>query len=341
MKTIICLPALDWGWMFQRPQQMMRQFARHGWKVVYCNRTEGSGYLEEVEPNLFVCSHFPRLMAGKSRFDIVWAPWPHWAHLRGHFKEKLFIYDRMDRFPGWGADEERMWQCCDLILAAGEELWAEAGQKHGQVYLVRNGCDPKIFQTQYQIPSDIRSVQRPLIGYAGALTDWVDMDLINLVAGEFSGGSIVVLGATLGDVNLEFYPNVQYLGQKKYHDLPAYLQHLDVGIIPFYLDGVSLASNPIKMYEYLAAGKPVVATNLPEVKNCSLVRVAANPDEFVFQVKRAIIEDSPRLASVRKQWAFANSWDNRFHQVEATVNKLLRGKVWQRMIEGVRKRNSG
>ncbi|MHB1420564.1 MAG: glycosyltransferase [Bacillota bacterium] len=341
MKSIICLPALDWEWMFQRPQQMMRQFAAHGWKVVYCNRTEGANFLDEVERNLFVCSQLQRLLAEEARFDVVWAPWPDVAHLRGRFKEKLFVYDRMDRFPWWSAEEERMWECCDLIVAAGEELWKDAKQKHRHVCLARNGCNPKSFQKLNQLPDDLRGIHRPLIGYAGALADWVDLALLNRVAEEFSEGSVVVLGAMLGSVSPNFLPQVRYLGEKNNYALTAYLQHMDVGLIPFKLDGVTLSSNPIKMYEYLAAGKPVVATNLPEVKKCPLVWVAANPGEFIHLVKRAVTENSPRMATIRKRWAAANSWENRFRQVEEVINKMLQRKVWKRVIDCARMRNFG
>src|SRR5213078_3256659 len=112
------------------------------------------------------------------------------------------------------------------------------------------------------VPPEIASLPRPVIGYFGLIADdWVDVPLIEHVAREFPGASVVMLGKVTADVSaLAKIPNVHLLGRKPYASLPAYCKGFDVALIPFPINEATLNSNPLKAREYLAAGLPVICT---------------------------------------------------------------------------------
>jgi glycosyltransferase involved in cell wall biosynthesis len=130
-----------------------------------------------------------------------------------------------------------------------------------------------------------------------------------LVGPQYSGA---ISGSDAGIDSLAETPNVHLLGPRPYPDVPAYLEAFDVATIPFKISGLTEDTNPIKLYEYLAAGVPVVSTPLPEVLAVPGVRVAQSPEDFVTQIGAALQErDDPQLRAARMAVAAENSWQKR------------------------------
>jgi glycosyltransferase involved in cell wall biosynthesis len=137
--------------------------------------------------------------------------------------------------------------------------------------------------------SELTSLKHPTIGFIGAIYEWIDFDLICQIAETHPEYSVLLVGPVkFGQAQMEKYSNIIMVGTKPYETLPTYLSNMDVCLIPFKLNDVTLSSNPIKMYEYLAAGKPVVSTPLPEVQqNASeIVYIGKNNEDFIKKVDR-------------------------------------------------------
>jgi glycosyltransferase involved in cell wall biosynthesis len=156
---------------------------------------------------------------------------------------------------------------------------------------------------------------KPIIGYFGAISDWFDVDLIAYCARIRPKYNFVLIGSTFGaDTNkIEYLENVFLLGERAYQSLPGYLAYFDVCLIPFKLIPLTMATNPVKFYEYLSSGKPVVSVRLPElIEYADCCYLADNAEEFVAQIDEAYqSKDDLELKNMRLELARNNSWDSR------------------------------
>jgi glycosyltransferase involved in cell wall biosynthesis len=122
-------------------------------------------------------------------------------------------------------------------------------------------------------------------------------------------------------------PNVHLLGELPYATLPRWLHRFDVATIPFRLTPLTLATNPVKLFEYFAAGKPVVATALPEIEPYRhLCYLVDKPEDFAAQIEAALAERDPGLVAARVEVARANTWDARVVHLEALIIEVLAGR---------------
>lgn len=246
------------------------------------------------------------------------------------------VYDCMDAwgdFPDSLSDakwrtqivnaEKALLDRAELVFCSAAGLFeSQRSRSTGRVVLLRNGADIDHFApAERSVPSDIAEIQGPIIGYVGAVAEWVDFELLGEVARLRPEWSIVLIGPSfkgrsMGDSRalsaIESIPNVHLLGPRPYEDVPAYVQSFSVATIPFKLNGLTRDTNPIKVYEYLAAGVPVVSTSLPEVESMRDVRLADTADQFVRACEAAMAErDDRELVARRIESAACNSWERR------------------------------
>lgn len=216
----------------------------------------------------------------------------------------------------------------DIILTSSQRLYTYWHPRKNATYLVQNGVDIDAFGTHSQDASHSTSIDalnhELVAGYHGYIGRWFDFFLMQQVARALPKVKFVIVGPVDPEVRSEFsqltaLPNVDYLGPKPYPLVPGYVRAFHVGIIPFVLNDVTLATNPIKMYEYLAAGKPVVGSALPELEDVSrpgVVEVAHNADEFADRLTRALsISDNKSLTLARQDLARQNSWQRRYETI--------------------------
>jgi glycosyltransferase involved in cell wall biosynthesis len=176
---------------------------------------------------------------------------------------------------------------------------------------------------------ELSTLRHPVIGFIGALYNWIDVDLICRIAEVHPEYSVLLVGPVAAESNqLEKYSNIVTVGAKPYGILPSYLSNIDVCIIPFKLNDITLASNPIKMYEYLAAGKPVVSTALPEVLKVAsdLVYVSKDEVDFIKKIEMAILElehNNDTSVTARMNFARKNSWESRVEVMEKFLHELV------------------
>ena len=166
---------------------------------------------------------------------------------------------------------------------------------------------------------------RPVIGFFGLLAEWVDQSAFEACARAHPQGSVVLLGKVAPDVNLaslRSLPNIHLLGRKKYEDLPRYCRGFDVAIMPFKLNELTLSANPLKVREYLAAGLPCVASDLPEVSKIGLCKIARSPEDFVRKVDECLAE-GPGPRRERAQKMFFDDWEMRVDEIRVHVGRAL------------------
>ena len=260
---------------------------------------------------------------------------PSWTPLALAVRERLgwpLVYDCMDdwaTFPGIGpgviAQEEILAAAADLVLASAARLEEKWRPRARATLLVRNAADSAHFTAPVAEHPDLVSLPHPRIGYFGALAEWLDLGLLERVAAARPGYQFVFAGGVFGlDLSrLEALPNVRLLGQRPYAEMPGLLAGFDVGIIPFRVDAVTAATDPVKFYEYLAQGKPVVTTPLPELADrARLFYPARDGEEFLALLDRAVAEDDPALRSARRDYARQNDWTARRELVATALARL-------------------
>jgi glycosyltransferase involved in cell wall biosynthesis len=214
----------------------------------------------------------------------------------------------------------------DLVITTSATLCEERRQFNPNTHWVPNGADIQHFSQPAEPVRELARIQQPIVGFIGGLSQWVDMDLITRLAALRPGLTFVLIGPIGTDVSAAAaLPNVILLGPRPYETLPSYLAAMDVALIPFKQDRVTFHADPIKAYEYLAAGVPVVATEMPALRRLDhVVFLAATPDAFAAQIDAALREshDLQRRAE-RQAEAARHSWASRFAQIDVLLQETF------------------
>lgn len=329
MPTIIYPPTIPWSWMFQRPQQLLGQFSAYGHTVLY----EDFGNFPEAKirrlsPSLLICQGISAMDISHPRPRILWITVPSHINLMPAYNPDLVIYDAVDEpkgeFASWAPYYPAIIEKANLIFCSSRSLYDYFLTRHPQVYLVPNGVDyihfsPSPFNRPHDLPSD-----KPIIGYSGAIAPWVDWELLRGVIQKNPDLNFVFIGAypRLKKFPLNKVSNAFYLGLKHYNELPAYLHNFAVGLIPFLQTEMTKGCNPIKLYEYYAAGIQVLATPLPELLAIPKINLESNPELFSLRLRNLLEENDP-YKSERLAFAQANDWSERASRMLQQIFSLI------------------
>jgi glycosyltransferase involved in cell wall biosynthesis len=222
----------------------------------------------------------------------------------------------------------------DLVLAVSRKLYERHSRLNSATILVQNGVDNEYFRTALTYEKRENDLlfefrDRPVVGYVGGIHDWVDVDLIVETAKLLPDMTFVLIGPVLKSIKprLEGIPNLLSLGPKPYSELIGYMAYFTIGIIPFKLNLLNESTNPIKLYEYLGAGLPVVSTGMPEVvayEGDGVVYIADDPETFGRRIRAAIAAArDPESVGRRLAIAALNSWAARAELVMAGIESGL------------------
>ena len=230
--------------------------------------------------------------------------------IAGRLGESQLIYYCVDEYTaftgasnGLKAIEDDLFRRAGLVIVSAEKLFGSKQHLNPNTHIIRHGTDWIHFRTALDettvVPDEIANLPRPIVGFHGLLADWVDYELIKKTAEHFSHGSIVLIGKIAVDAEqkikvLDGVPNVHFLGRKPYEELPAFCRGFDVAINPFVVNDLTLAANPLKVREYLAAGLPVVSTDIPEVRVLKDCLVGVDHSDFIAKIESAIANSKPR-----------------------------------------------
>jgi UDP-galactopyranose mutase len=220
--------------------------------------------------------------------------------------------------------------CSDLVFTGGVSLWEKRRDAHASVHLFPSSVDRDHFGSARRglpAPPDLAAIPRPRLGWAGVLDERFDGALVAEAARLRPDWHWILLGPTarIDPAELPKATNLHYLGPRPYADLPAYLGHVDVGVMPFARNAATRYISPTKTPEYLAAGLPVVSTPIADVVRtfgtAGLVHVAGTAEGFV-RACEAAMTDGPARRKWQAEvdaWLAQNSWDDTWARMHALV----------------------
>jgi glycosyltransferase involved in cell wall biosynthesis len=282
--------------------------------------------------------------AGFDKVDLLWmSPGAPLLALLDQMPHRRSVYrmsDDTSQFPDtprtFARLEGEVCRRVDLVVATARSLEQRARDLGARrVLFLPNACEPERFRAGAgSEPPDIVALPRPRAVYAGAIDSWFDSALVGAVAARMPDWQFVLVGPRRAGIeNLERLPNVVLAGARRYDDLPGYLGAADAGIVPFRLTPMTHAIHPIKVYEYFAAGLPVVATPMTETAAMQApLRLAGDPASFESAL-RAGLEEGAAARAERLEFARSNSWDHRYATVRNEL-QALEGPVAVRRAGG-------
>ena len=343
---------IDWHFRMQRPQHLARSLAARGHRVFYMSNNfvdsaapgfhvdplDESGRLFQVHlkqdgaPAIYfglpdekqsqaLHASLAELLAWTdTRASISLVQHPYWRPLLRSLPNARLVYDCMDHHGGFENNAKCVLEAegaiirdADLVIVTSSWLEGEIAPIARASAMVRNAGEYEFFSAvPDEVFRDARS--RQVIGYYGAIAEWFDLDLIRNLALALPDVLVLLVGsdtagaaAALSDV-----PNVEFTGEVPYSRLPYYLHAFDVALLPFKVIPLTLATNPVKVYEYLAAGKPVVTVDLPEMVQFEGLVKVASADGFVEAVAEQLAgEPDPAQVAARRTFAAGQTWDHR------------------------------
>ena len=291
----------------------------------------------------FTGARIRRAARGLGGPRILWIYDPTAFELVGQAGEDLTVYDVVDDYAeqvGPDARRRRFVAAADeaaacrsqVVFATTTGLYERQLQRNPETHLVRNGADFAHFSHTNGTAPEVRSFAGPVVGFAGNLTaEKVDFDLLEAVARARPEWSLVLVGPPAENARgqldrLGALDNVHALGFRPYEELPAYVSGFSVGVIPYRATAYTRNCSPLKVYEYLAAGKAVVASGVPELSGMEPdVTLADRPEAFVAAIESALAASSPEAVARRRATAEQNTWEARTERLLDLVGGRLGG----------------
>lgn len=272
---------------------------------------------------------------------IIWTflPTPIALDLIEHIPHKALVYYCTDNFYATSKSarkilryEKLVIRKADAVFAMSTDMYEYCLKYNKNVTRIPIGVNPEIFLDSWldtQMPREMQGITGRKIGYVGGVRRSIDLDLVIYLAEKLSDFTFIFIGPIqTGISNLKHIKNIIFFGEKKHQDLPAYIRHFDVCIIPYLKDDYTDNVSPAKLNEYLLMGKPVVSVNLREVEefnkdNGRIVYIADTYADFVHMIRSAIDHDNEVLRNKRKNAALNNSWDKKINQMSLILESIL------------------
>ncbi len=314
-----------------RPPQRV---ARHMWVMTMPQIPYRRWPLIRRLNSLYGRSIVRRAMRQLGFHDVVsWFVVPHPGTLAGQLGERFVVYYCIDDYSGLpdvdcgeiARLDAALTRAADQVFAASTTLLESKRKLHPATVFSPHGVDFDHFQKAAApttpIPAEAQRLRHPVIGYFGSIGGWVDVDLLLDLAKSKPEWTLLLIGLVSADVQeLRDCPNVVFAGAQPYEKLPEWAKAFDVAILPYRLNRGSINANPLKLREYLATGKPVVAVSTPEVDRFAhCLRIAHTRDEFVRKIEEALTCDSEVQRQARIDEVMGCTWEARAAEVVKVV----------------------
>ena len=362
---LVCFSHLQWDYVFQRPHHLMARFARQR-RVFYVEEPridQGSARLViQQQDETGVSVVIPYLPDGLSKEKsrevhialvdelietqqlshfITWYYTPMAIDYTRHLKSLLSVYDCMDELSAFKSapkdirlKESELLERVAVVFTGGYSLYEARQNSHRNIHPFPSSIDVPHFGKARQDtpdPPDQTGISHPRLGFFGVIDERMDLDLVEGLAKARPAWSLVMIGP-VAKVNPEKLPrqtNIHYLGNKTYQELPAYLSGWDVALMPFAQNEATRFISPTKTPEYLAGGKPVVSTPIPDVirpyGKQGLVKIADGVEAFIHAVEECLEQTNRNTEWLHRVDAFLSriSWDNTWQQMNRVIEAEL------------------
>jgi UDP-galactopyranose mutase len=364
MPTIVVFSHLRWDFVFQRPQHLLTRLAKH-YPVLFVEEPtydDARPFMETSSPapNLTVCRAHTQVSSGGFHDDqipllqpmladlvppgerpIVWFYTPMALPLLQGLNPSLVVYDCMDELASFKNPPKQLLQretallnLADLVFAGGPSLYEAKRTRHPSVHCFPSSVDVAHFgraldrESSHPAQNDI---PRPRLGFYGVIDERFDTGLVQALAAAHPQWHIVLAGPVLkiDKASLPRRPNIHYMGQQAYEDLPRFLAGWDVCLLPFALNEATRFISPTKVLEYMAAELPIVSTPIADVAKPygDVVAIAEGPREFVTACEAALAMEPDQRAAVReamREVVAATSWDATASQMRELLENAPR-----------------
>ena len=365
--NLLCLSHLRWDFVYQRPQHLLTRFSEI-FNTYFLEEpmhdAKDDAYLDISKrlPNLWVV--VPHIQSGLSKAEeklvmkqlmdnfmenedgedfLFWYYTPMALSFTEQLNPGLIVYDCMDElslFKNAPAElkdlEKRLMAKSDVVFTGGQSLYEAKKHQHANIHAFPSSIDRKHFikaRTNKVQPEDQKNISNPKLGFYGVIDERFDIELIGKIADARPTWQFMLIGPVvkINRDHLPKNPNIHYLGQKNYEQLPQYLSGWDVALIPFVLNDSTKFISPTKTPEYLSAGKPVVSTAIRDVVNPygknKLVHIGATAEDFIEAIEYELANknDKKWLAKV-DAFLSENSWDNTCANMITCIQNSIKDK---------------
>ena len=340
-RVIVFPPTLDWHLpLYQRPQQLARAYSeKDNTLVLYLtansshDRVRGFERLSEslYLVNAALCRELPALLCGAKEL-VLSLSWTVNRRYLSILRPDRVIYEYIDEleiFNGYDAamrrDHRYLLQRADLTVCTAFALYEKAGSFARRAIYSPNAGDYAFFSRTAAAPPDAEAAAlcasfHFTLGYYGALAEWFDYTLLAAAADERPDWLFLLVGmdydGSLGKSGILKKQNVRWIPPQPYERLPSFLRLFDLALIPFVLNDVTRSTSPVKLFEYMAAEKPILCSRMPE---CSRYRSAALYDGPADFLRKAEIllrhRDDPVYLALLRSEALENTWEARSDEI--------------------------
>lgn len=243
--------------------------------------------------------------------------------ISGHLPD--FVYDRHKHII-----EDKS----NIAVGSADKLIEEIEEIRGKenVAMITNGVQYDHWQYRSdEVPEKLKAIVskgKPIIGYFGALAKWFDYELLKKVAKERPNYEIVLIGFlydnSFKDSNIEEIENIHYLGIVDYKELNKYSQYFTISTIPFLLNDITESTSPVKLFEYMAMGHPIVTTDMRECRKYKSVLIGKDHDDFIEKLDFALtLNKEDKYYSYLKEEALLNTWKEKAAILDRLIEKNI------------------
>ena len=324
-RIVVYPPTVNFNRLAQTPRHILQELSKRGIECYFCDYSQSKQPLKKVSDNLFICYDMEKLSKDLQGKEVIfYNTWPCKYSLKNLFNTVFTIFHYLDNFKSWDKDLINACNSADIILCVTDNLYKKLESKYkDKLYKFNNACDFHLFHPKTQW----NKAKGNIIYYHGCLhKDWVDIELIKKVITLLPDYQFMFVGDNFA--GSEKFKNCKIYAHKDIEKLPELLSLADCCIIPFLKNEISDSADPLKFYEFISQGKPVVVSNIPELEKFKdIVDYSNNPEEFAQAIKKAIETDTLEKKIKRIEIARENAWDKRIDYLFEITEKFSKIEI--------------
>ncbi len=289
---------------------------------------------------LSVIEKWVKIMSFHNTVSWVFLPTPLSLDILDNLGSKLVIYYCIDNFRVSSVaaskikkSEITLLKTADMVFVTSKELYDYCSIYNHKVSFFPFAVNFRKFENarlgENVIPSKLSDIKKPIVGYIGGIHKWIDLNLVKEIALKNPEYSLVMVGPLQADVSfLKEFKNIHFLGKIEHNQIPYFIRNFDACIIPYLVTDYTRNVYPTKLNEYLAMGKPVISTDIPEVanfnrENDNLIYIGKNYAEFSRLISEAVNNSNDTLVERRIRAAKKNSWEVRIEEMSNLIEETI------------------